>query len=192
MNRNGLQQVENFEELILAAQRGDKESFRRIVEIHGRLAYAAAYKILLNEEDAKDAAQEAFIKLWKHIGSYNFESKFTTWFYKIVINMSLDKLKSRKRKEEIIHSLPDTQEFERLFAKEDPDYSGRELSDIVKKLTERLTPKQKMVFTLRDLNGFDIELISESLNMSPGSVKTNLVYARRKIKELLTLIYKWE
>ncbi len=162
------------------------------MEIHQRLAYSAAYKILLNSEDAKDAAQESFIKLWKNIDRFNFEAKFTTWFYKIVINMSLDKLKARKRKEENLYSITDRQDFENLFLQETPDYSEKEFADIVAKLTESLSPKQKIVFTLRDLNGLDIGLISESLNMSPGTVKTNLVYARRRIKELLAKIYKWE
>lgn len=162
------------------------------MEIHQRLAYSAAFKILLNGEDAKDAVQEAFIKLWKNIGRFNFESKFTTWFYKIVINMSLDKLKARKRKEKNFYSASNESGIENFFSKETPDYTEKEFTEIVTRLTGSLSPKQRIIFTLRDLNGLDIALISESLNISPGTVKTNLVYARRRIKELLTKIYGWE
>jgi RNA polymerase sigma-70 factor (ECF subfamily) len=184
--------TENFEELILLAQQGDKGSFRRIVELHRRFAFAAAFKILLNEEDAKDAAQESFIKLWKNINRYKFEAKFTTWFYKIVINESLDKLKARKRKENTMENAGDFSLLENLSSSGSSDFSNNELAEIIKKLTERLSPKQKIVFTLRDLNGLGIDDISASLNISESSVKANLVYARRKIKELLTSIYKWQ
>jgi RNA polymerase sigma-70 factor, ECF subfamily len=187
-----LEKLNNIDELILKAQKGDKRAFRQIVDTHGRFAFAVAYKILLNEDDAKDAAQESFIKLWKYIGRYKFEAKFTTWFYKIVINMSLDKLKARKRQESIeLPELSDS-EIENSFGRGDREYSNKELAEIITKLTARLSPKQRLVFTLRDLNGFDIDEVSESLSMSPGSVKSNLVYARRKIKEYLTTIYKWE
>ncbi len=180
-----------YEELILQAQKGDKRAFRKIVETHQRFAFAVAFKILLNEEDAKDASQEAFIKLWKHIGDYNFESKFTTWFYKIIINLSIDKLKSLKRKEKIFIPLPDGNETDKLFSKNCEDYSNRELIEIIAKLTDMLSPKQKLVFTLRDLNNLDITDISKTLNMSAGSIRTNLIYARRRIKQLLTTIYNW-
>lgn len=187
-----LKTVNNIDELILRAQKGDKEAFREIVEMHQKFAFAVAFKILLNVEDAKDAAQESFIKLWKYIGRYKFEAKFTTWFYKIIINMSLDKLKSRKRKEDIELPRLSDSELENIIGKEDYCYANRELAEIITQLTNKLSPKQRLVFTLRDLEGLEIEEVSGTLNMSAGSVKSNLVYARRKIKELLTTIYKWK
>jgi RNA polymerase sigma-70 factor (ECF subfamily) len=182
----------NVDELILRAQKGDKQAFREIVEKYKRFAFASAFKILLNEEDAKDAAQEAFIKLWKYLDRYKFEAKFTTWFYKIIINMSLDKLKSRKRKERVeIPRLSDS-DIENLTGKEDYSFSNSELAEIITELTKKLSPKQRLVFTLRDLEGLDIAEVSGALNISAGSVKSNLVYARRKIKKYLTTIYKWK
>lgn len=187
-----LKTVNNIDELILRAQKGDTQAFREIVEMHRKFAFAVAFKILLNEEDAKDAAQESFIKLWKYLGRYKFGAKFTTWFYKIIINMSLDKLKSRKRKESIELPRLSGAEMENIPGKEDHSYTNRELTEIITQLTAKLSPKQRLVFTLRDLDGLDIEEVSGTLNMSAGSVKSNLVYARRKIKELLTTIYKWK
>lgn len=180
-----------FEDLILQAQKGDKASFRKIVETHQRFAFAVAFKILLNEEDARDTAQDAFIKLWIHLGEYNFEAKFTTWFYKIIINLSLDKLKSRKRKERILEPMPDEKELDKLFARGSEDLSNNELAEIITILTDKLSPRQKIVFTLRDLNNLDISDISRTLNMSSGSVRINLLFARRKIKNYLTAIYNW-
>jgi RNA polymerase sigma-70 factor, ECF subfamily len=179
-----------FEELILQAQKGDKAAFRKIVEMHQRFAFSVAFKILLNEEDARDTAQEAFVKLWKNISRYNFDAKFTTWFYKIITNESLDKLKMRKRKERIITPLAET-EIEKLFSKNSTDYSNIDLIDIIKKLTDKLSPRQRIVFTLRDLNNIDIPDISKTLDMSVGSVRTNLIYARKRIKHYLTTIYNW-
>lgn len=177
--------------MILQAQKGDKKAFRKIVETHQRFAFAVAFKILLCEDDAKDTAQDAFIRLWKHIGDYNFDSKFTTWFYKIIINLSLDKLKSRKRREQIMIPLPEKNELNKLFSKEKDEYSNKELIELIEILTDKLSPKQKIVFTLRDLNNLDIADISRSLNMSAGNVRVNLIYARKKIKQYLTTIYNW-
>ncbi len=167
------------------------KAFRILVDTHRRFAFSIAFKILLNEEDARDAAQESFIKLWKHINDYNFNAKFTTWFYKIVINMSLDKLKARKRKEEKFIPAGSTAGIENLASGKD-DFTNSELIEIIKELTRFLSPMQKMVFTLRDLNGLAVNEVSDSLKISEGSVKTNLVYARRKIKEQLKTIYKWD
>jgi RNA polymerase sigma-70 factor (ECF subfamily) len=106
--------------------------------------------------------------------------------------MSLDKLKSRKRKERVeIPRLSDS-DIENLTGKEDYSFSNSELAEIITELTKKLSPKQRLVFTLRDLEGLDIAEVSGALNISAGSVKSNLVYARRKIKKYLTTIYKWK
>ena len=192
MNNSEIKTTDSLEEAILKAQKGDKQAFRIIVENHQRFAFAVAFKILLNEEDAKDTAQDSFVKLWKHIGDYKFEAKFTTWFYKIIINLSIDKLKANKRKEKTVVTIPGEIIMERLASNDPDDYNNKELIEIIGVLIEKLSPKQRLVFTLRDLNGLDIHTISDSINISENSVKTNLVYARRKIKGYLTTIYHWK
>lgn len=179
-----------IEELIILAQAGDKNAFRKIIDQNSRFAFAVAFKILLNEDDARDAAQEAFIKLWKSLNNFKFEAKFTTWFYKIIVNTSLDKLKQNKRKQKTFQRLSDLEESGLSFSKEAEDYSNYELAGIIKALASKLSPKQKLVFTLRDLNGMELKEVSGSLNMSVNSVKVNLVHARKKIKEYLANIYK--
>ena len=80
--------------LIEKAQGGDQYAFRKIVEAHQGFAYAVAFKFVASRVEAEDITQEAFIKLWKNIAKYRPEIKLTTWLYKIIMNLSLDLLKS--------------------------------------------------------------------------------------------------
>jgi RNA polymerase sigma-70 factor, ECF subfamily len=150
-------------------------------------AFAVAFRIVCNEEDAKDIVQDAFIRVWTNFGSYNTANKFTTWLYSIVTNLCLDKLRARKRRhsssieEETIQYLASTADTE------DPEkiYSNNELSSIIGALTEDLPPKQRIIFVLRDLQDLSVKEVCEILGLSEGSVKTNLVYARAHIRRQL-------
>ena len=97
--------VEQLNELILKANNGDTKAFEVIVRNYNKFGYAVAFKILCNEEDAKDVVQECFIKIWKHLNEYDKKIKFTTWMYKIVVNLCFDKLKSQKRRRSIFKNL---------------------------------------------------------------------------------------
>jgi len=191
LNGTDLNIDHDLEKLILLAQQGDKQAFRSLVEKYQKFVFAVAFKILLNDEDARDTAQDAFIKLWQHISEYKFQAKFTTWFYKIIINLCLDKLRVRKRRNAFFTNSIDENTFNVLLSGNSDDYSNKELMEIIIKLTGKLSPKQKIVFVMRDLNGFGIGEISQTINMPENSVKVNLLYARKKIKKYLTNIYKW-
>jgi len=178
-------------ELIQACKNGRSDSFAELIKECRPYAFSVAFRLLCDEDDAKDAAQEAFIKLWKAIDKYDGRAKFTTWFYTIVSKVCLDKLRSRKRCAGFV-SLNDVQDVANLIADDgcfDAGMSNRELAAIIASLTNGLPETQRLVFVLRDLEDLSVDEVCEVTGLSRGSVKTNLHYARRTIRDILIKKY---
>jgi RNA polymerase sigma-70 factor, ECF subfamily len=177
-------------DLIQQAVRGSQPAFRAIVEVNQGFVYAVAFRFVNDEQEAEDITQEVFVRLWKNLHTYKPEVKLTTWLYKIVTNRCLDFLKSRhgqqrKNKVDVAaqHDLTNHSTPEKEFQQE-------ELSRIIYAAADELTPKQKAVFILRDLEGLTPEEVSEALSMSAGNVKSNLFHARQKMTEKLKIYYQ--
>ncbi len=175
------------DEIVARSKQGDIRAFRRLVESHQRYAFSLAFRIVCNEEDARDITQETFIRVWKRIGSYTGEAKFSSWLYKIVVNLALDRLKGEKRRRRLFLAMPVLPEV-RLpdtGSRVEDEIANRDLADKIRKIADLLPLKQRMVFVLRDLQDLNVEEVAEILEMSPGSVKTNLCYARQRIGQRL-------
>ena len=99
--------MDNFDEktIIQKAMQGDESAFETLILSCSKKAYNIAFRYLRNEEDAQDAVQESFIKLYRHLASFNFNSKFDTWFYRIVVNVCNDILRKRKVQQDTFHPL---------------------------------------------------------------------------------------
>jgi RNA polymerase sigma-70 factor (ECF subfamily) len=177
-------------EIINKAIEGDTYAFRLLVEKHQAFAYSLAYRFMSSQDDAEDITQEAFIRLWKNISRYRPEIKLTTWIYKIITNLCLDCLKSKHRMQSRY-----TLAVEQNYSIADPVLADQQLLNdefktMVLKMTKELTPKQKAVFVLRDLEELEMKDVGDILSMSPGSVKSNLYYARLKMSELIRKYYQ--
>jgi RNA polymerase sigma-70 factor (ECF subfamily) len=176
---------------VAGAQRGDPASFGRLVRKHQSYAFSLAMKFFCDEAEADDVVQEAFLRVWKNITQYDPGQKFTTWLYKIVTNLCIDRLRSLQRTRRVVLSgsqhaaledIPDERNWETL-------QSHEQLAEIVRMLSGQLSETQRTVFTLRDLQDLSVDEVVEITGLSAGSVKTNLHYARRTIRE--TLIRKY-
>src|SRR5690606_12823518 len=166
---------------------GDMHAFRQLVERHQRFVYGLAYRLVGTVGDAEDIVQESFVRLWKNLSLYRPETKVSTWLYTIVTNRCLDHLKSRHNKHaRRTLNLPGNSE---TAVSPDQALLHEEFDLALKKASEALSPKQKAVFVLRDIEGLPMSEIGSMLSMSPGKVKSNLYYARKKVGELLTLYY---
>ncbi|CAN5129517.1 sigma-70 family RNA polymerase sigma factor [soil metagenome] len=177
-------------EVVENAMAGNAVAFKTIVEQHQAFAYAVAYRFVGNEEEAKDIVQEAFVRLWKNLHSYRKDVKLSTWLYRIIANLCLDFLKSRRSKEKHNrvdisrgHFSPDDSTPEKIIQQQ-------ELMRVIHIAAEVLTPKQKAVFVLRDLEGLSTEEVKEILSMSEGNIKSNLFHARQKVAEKLKIVYQ--
>ena len=181
---------ETEQTLIRKAQQGDTHAFRLLVEANQHFAYALACRFIPDKADAEDVVQDAFVRTWTNLSRYDFNFRMKTWLGKIITNLCLDRFKSSKVKNEIrtnetLHHVADGQETHRAL-------EATELKTIVMKLAQQLTPKQRAVFVLRDLEGFEPEEVCQALNMTNGNMKSNLYYARMTIKEQLIRFYREE
>lgn len=177
---------ENLIAILKEVELGNLSAFGVVVKNYQHYAFSVAFRCLSNEEDAKDVVQESFIKIWKNIGSFNGKVKFTTWMYKIVINLCYDKLRMRKRAVERCEEL--NEEIMESCENLEKLYVNKEQAEIIKYISDRLPKKQRFVFVLRDLEGLAAEEVSQVLDISIQSVKTNLSLAR---KEIRTRLIKW-
>ena len=182
------------ENIISRCQAGDKEAFRSLVERCQGMVFSVALKMLADEEEAKDAVQETFLRVWLNIGKYNpryhsesggsdSSKRFTTWLYAIVSRLCLDRLKSRAR----IVAMPEDESVLRRYASADGQHEleNREWAAIVRLLAEGLSPKQRLVFTLSQLEGLSSEEVEEATGLTAKQVKSNLYVARQTIRERL-------
>ncbi|HYC86999.1 MAG TPA: sigma-70 family RNA polymerase sigma factor [Chryseosolibacter sp.] len=168
---------------------GDQAAFATIVDRHEGFVYSLSLRFLASRADAEDATQEVFIRLWKNLSRYRPDVKLSTWLYKITTNVCLDVLRSRKRRSEHrSHSIDPDEPYTHPSGADD-QVLGEELKMILFEITEKLTPKQKAVFILRDLEGLEVDEVCNVLSLSAGNVKSNLYYARQKVGELVTKYY---
>jgi len=178
--------------IIEEVKAGNKTAFKYLVDEHQKYAFRVAFRVLCNEDDAKDVVQESFIKIWKNINNFNLKLKFTTWMYKIVINSAIDKLRSFRR----INTVNIDMLSENLCHLErhgpDVQLENRELENIISHIAEGLPEKQKLVFILRDIQGLDSVEVEHLLEMPATSVKSNLYTARQSVRKRLSKLMACE
>jgi len=180
-------QQEEINNLIFRSRQNDQTAFRKIVETHQNLVYSLAFRLLGNDEDAQDIVQETFIKVWKYLSHFNTEMRFTTWLYKIAVNLCYDRIKSLKRRNNTISfdienlALLNQSSLENL----ETNIINHELAQLIKLLTFDLPPKQRLVFILRDLEGLEIDEIETITGLSAKKIKSNIYCARQFIREKL-------
>lgn len=179
------------QKLIKKCMNGNLKAFDELIEKYEKTAYNIALKMLKNPEDAMDVSQEAFIKVFKSIKTFNFESAFSTWLYRIVTNTCLDFLRKKNNNVYSIDNPIHTDDGE--IERDIPDDSDTPEEALEKKLTkelvsnsiDKLDQNHKVVIILRDIQGFSYEEISNILDCSIGTVKSRINRGRNNLKEIL-------
>ena len=172
-------------QIIAQCQKGDKTAFRWVVQTYQRMVFSLALKMTADEEEAKDVVQETFIKVWLGIGGYDAQRSFATWLYTIASRLCLDHLKSAKTVSAMPH---DEQTLQRFASGDDSQQAleNHEWVSIVRLLAEGLGTRQRLVFTLCQLEGLSSAEIEQITGMDAKQVKSNLYAARQTIRKRLT------
>jgi RNA polymerase sigma-70 factor (ECF subfamily) len=178
------------EALIRASQAGDLEAFNLLVQRHERPVFNVALRLLRDVGLAEDATQDAFIRAWQNIGTFQTGS-VRSWLYKIVTNRSYDILRaSARRPAGSLEAEP--VEIEPTWTtsgagEESPDAHAlrRELSIYLERALTALPEDQRMVVLLADVQGLDYQEVAETMGIALGTVKSRLSRARAKIRQAL-------
>ena len=171
-------------DIIVRCQRGEKEAFRGVVRTYQRMVFSLALKLLCDEDEAKDMVQETFIRVWQNMVEYDTRKNFTTWIYTIATRLCLDRLRNMRH----TVPMPEDERVLRRFASDVDTHrtlENQEWVSIVKMLAEGLGEKQRMVFTLCQLEGLSSSEVEEITGLDAKQVKSNLYVARQTIRERL-------
>jgi len=173
--------------------RAEMPAFEELVKRYDTKLFRIAQHIIHNREDAQDAVQEAFLKVFRKLTQFQENSQFSTWLTRITVNESLMKLRKQRHNKEF--------SFDDNFQSEDhspaleladwarnPEelYRGFELRNILRSELQELQPGLRVVFVLRDIEGLSTEETAEVLESTPVAVKARLWRARLKLRERLS------
>ncbi|WEK37845.1 MAG: RNA polymerase sigma factor [Candidatus Pseudobacter hemicellulosilyticus] len=172
-------------EWITKSQQGDANAFGQLVTCYQAQIFAYVFRLVGNPDDAKDLVQETFLRAWTYCKTYQSRFRFSTWLYTIATHCSYDYLQAKKQvlmvPEENMAYLCDQLAYSNL----EQQLLNKNIAGIIARLTQTLTPKQKLVFTLKYLEGLDTEEITLITRLSAEKVKSNLYLAKKNMQELL-------
>jgi RNA polymerase sigma-70 factor (ECF subfamily) len=184
--------------LIEAVKKGDRYAFDEIVRAYRQALFGYALGLLKNEEEAKDASQEAFIRAFSSIHQFHGTSQFSTWLFQILINHCRDIFRKKTRRKAVVMELEEREELDQtsaewleahadrsLYAKPDAVNEARELRALLDLATEKLPSRQKEIFLLRYQQGLKLEEIAQSVGSPLGTVKANLFKAVQNMQQIL-------
>ena len=164
-------------ELMQRVVKGDEAALRTLIERYRERLYRLAYS-LLGDSAAEDAVQETFIRLWTRARRYNPRYSLATWLYTLCCRLCYDELRRRRRHYEMMMQVADTM----IDAS---SLEAEELRLLLQRVTAALPPKQRVVYQLREIEGFSTEDTAVAVRMTPDQVKANLWAARTTVKEKL-------
>jgi RNA polymerase sigma-70 factor (ECF subfamily) len=191
MNRKSYSELDD-EALVRLTLNGEREAFSELIIRYQGRALGVVTGVVGNREDALDVVQDAFMKAYTSLGSFRFGSKFYTWFYRLLVNRAIDKLREISRN-------PGAS-YDETWMKEDglasPVYSEytdgperlvqrKELKESIKEAIDSLSENHRVVIVLRELEGLSYEEIAGILGISIGTVMSRIYYAREKLRALL-------
>ena len=176
-------------EAIRRAQAGDSTAFEFLYQLHSRRVYALCLRMVGNPADAEDLMQEAFLQLFRKIGTFRGESAFSTWLHRMTVNVVLMRLRKKSLPTDSLEETLEP-EAENTGPKRDVGAPDLRLSGAVDRVNlersiEKLPPGYRTVFVLHDVQGYEHNEIAGIMGCSVGNSKSQLHKARTRLRELL-------
>jgi RNA polymerase sigma-70 factor, ECF subfamily len=174
-------------DLIRRAQKSDQEAFGDLVQRHQRYVYNLALRVLGNQQDAEDLAQEAFIRAWVAITNFRMEASFRTWLFRIVTNLFYNRLPSLRRElyelgEDCLTNIPDDSSPD---LNPESGIEAKEIQAYLQEQIDRLPESQRLLVMLRYQHGLSYEDIAHVVSLPLGTVKTCLFRAKERLRQTL-------
>jgi RNA polymerase sigma-70 factor (ECF subfamily) len=157
----------------------EREFEARLVE-SSTLAFRIAYSVLRNREDAEDAAQDAFAKAYRNFRQLRDRNRFRAWLARMTWRLSIDRYRTRHRRQTVELSANDTGE-----ATASETVEARERAELLWKAIDALPEKLRIVLVLASIEGHEVTEVASLLEIPPGTVKSRLFVARQRLKEQL-------
>jgi len=178
--------------LVDRARAGEVAAFEALLIRHQAAAFALAYQIVRQREDAQDITQEAFVRVFRGLRDFKGQAAFKTWLHRIVVNLALDALRRRSRQpaasyDDAREPGDEAREEVGTHPEGDPDRSleAREAREAIRVALEELPAPQRAVLLLREVEGLSYQEIAEVIGCALGTVMSRLHYARRRLRERL-------
>jgi RNA polymerase sigma-70 factor (ECF subfamily) len=175
--------------VIHLAQQGDAAAFERLYRLHRRRVYGLCLRIVNNPAEAEDLTQEAFVQLFRKIQTFRAESSFSTWLYRLTVNIVLMRLRIKSlvdcSVEEMSEASDETERPLKEFGRCDPLLGGLVDRLSLQLAIDQLPPGYKQMFILHDVEGYEHHEIAKLLGCSTGNSKSQLFKARLRLRELL-------
>lgn len=174
-------------EIVRRVLEGDADAFGAIVDEYQKNVYNLALRMTGNPEDAQDMSQEAFIKAFNSLASFRGDSKLPVWLYRIVSNVCLDFLRSRKRRQTVSLNMDDGEggsselEIPDLSAMPEEELNRRLTREAVRKGLLSLPEDQREILLLREIEGLSYDEIAQALGLEAGTVKSRIFRARKRL-----------
>ena len=192
-------EAEEDRELIVRAQNGDAKAFRRLVERHQRRAYAIALGLVRDSNDAHEIVQEAFLRVYRGLGSFQGGSSFFTWLYRIVTNLAIDLIRKPGRKDaELVdnQAVDEDADFPLVSRIDGADpinvMRRREIAARIQAALDALPPYHRGVILMREVEGMSYEEMAQAMGVSKGTIMSRLFHARQKLQKALADCYAEE
>ncbi|MGD0565854.1 MAG: sigma-70 family RNA polymerase sigma factor [Candidatus Goldiibacteriota bacterium] len=181
-------------ETVKKAQRGDRAAFDRIIKVYRQTITDLCRRYMRNSEEALDMAQDVFCAAYTSMGKFEHKSKFSTWLYRVAVNLCINRLDMLKRRKYYdtgsIAAVGDGGEEYEIQIRDkargaDEELESADTRRMIMGALEEFDAESKNVVILRDMQGLEYEEISSLLGLPLGSVKSKLNRAREKLKEII-------
>ncbi|MBC3847057.1 sigma-70 family RNA polymerase sigma factor [Winogradskyella echinorum] len=171
--------------LITAIEKGDTKAYAQLVDRYKDLVYTLAIRMLKHKEEAEEVAQDTFIKVFKSLGKFKGDSKFSTWIYKVTYNTCLDRIK--KNKKHFNDVAIDEYTFNKLDTIDNAldNIIKEEKSTLIKQCINKLPEDSSALLTLFYFEELSLDEISKIINLEANTVKVKLFRARKKLAVIL-------
>lgn len=167
------------------AQEGDAEAFEQLYLQYRGMVARLAFNITGSQQDLEDIIQETFLQVHRSLRSFQGESKFSTWLYRLTINVAMQYVRQHKKTAGVKYSIDDVRHLKNNSESPEEEVTKMQQRQILMDALEKISPKKKIVFVLHEIQGIEAKEIARILHIPTLTVRTRLFYARKAMYRML-------